>query len=68
MTEFKRIAFRVCKIDQSFSSMTYLVAAIINSRWISTSPNFSGSNFTRDIMPDGKNIRSGVTIENGWKS
>jgi transposase len=32
LKEFKRIALRACKTDQSFSSMIYLVAAIINSR------------------------------------
>jgi len=32
LKEFKRIALRACKTDQSFSSMIYLTAAIINSR------------------------------------
>ncbi len=32
LKEFKRIALRACKTDQSFSSMIYLAAAIINSR------------------------------------
>ena len=32
LKEFKRIASRACKTDQSFSSMIYLAAAIINSR------------------------------------
>jgi transposase len=32
LKEFKRIALRTCKTDQSFSSMIYLAAAIINSR------------------------------------
>ena len=32
LKEFKRIALRACKTDQSFSSMICLAAAIINSR------------------------------------
>jgi len=32
LKEFKRIALRACKTDQSFSSMIYLAAAVINSR------------------------------------
>lgn len=32
LKEFKRIALRACKTDQSFSSMIYLADAIINSR------------------------------------
>ena len=32
LKEFKRITLRACKTDQSFSSMIYLAAAIINSR------------------------------------
>ena len=32
LKEFKRIALRACKTDQSFASMIYLAAAIINSR------------------------------------
>lgn len=32
LKEFKFIALRACKTDQSFSSMIYQVAAIINSR------------------------------------
>jgi len=32
LKEFKRIALRVCKTDQSFSAMIYLAAAVINSR------------------------------------
>ncbi|KXU32998.1 transposase [Sphingobium sp. AM] len=32
LKEFKRIAMRACKTDQSFSAMIYLAAAIINSR------------------------------------
>ena len=32
LKEFKRIAMRACKTDQSFASMIYLVAAVINSR------------------------------------
>jgi len=32
LKEFKRIALRACKTGQSFSSMIYLAAAIINSR------------------------------------
>ncbi|MCF8710177.1 hypothetical protein L3X40_20210 [Rhizorhapis sp. SPR117] len=31
-SEFKRIAMRACKTDQSFSAMIYLAAAVINSR------------------------------------
>ncbi|WP_370631730.1 hypothetical protein, partial [Novosphingobium sp. FKTRR1] len=30
--EFKRIAMRACKTDQSFCAMIYLAAAVINSR------------------------------------
>lgn len=30
--EFKRIAMRACKTDQSFAAMIYLTAAVINSR------------------------------------
>ncbi len=32
LKEFKRIALRACKTDQSFSAMIYLAAAVINSR------------------------------------
>ncbi|WP_456385784.1 hypothetical protein [Profundibacter sp.] len=32
LKEFKRIALRACKTAQSFSSMIYLAAAVINSR------------------------------------
>jgi transposase len=32
LKEFKRIAMRACKTDQSFSAMIYLAAAVINSR------------------------------------
>lgn len=32
LKEFKRIAMRACKTDQSFTAMIYLCAAIINSR------------------------------------
>lgn len=32
LKEFKRIAMQACKTDQSFSAMTYLAAAVINSR------------------------------------
>ena len=32
LKEFKRIAMRACKTDQSFASMIHLVAAVINSR------------------------------------
>jgi transposase len=32
LKEFKRIAMRACKTDQSFSAMIYLAAACINSR------------------------------------
>ncbi len=32
LKEFKRIAMRACKTDQSFKAMIYLVAAAINSR------------------------------------
>jgi len=32
LKEFKRIAMRACKTDQSFSAMIYLTAAVINSR------------------------------------
>ena len=32
LKEFKRIALRACKTDQSFQAMIYLAAAVINSR------------------------------------
>jgi transposase len=32
LKEFKRIAMRACKTDQSFEAMIYIAAAIINSR------------------------------------
>jgi len=32
LKEFKRLAMRACKTDQSFESMIYLCAGIINSR------------------------------------
>ena len=32
LKEFKRIAMRACKTDQSFEAMIYLTAAVINSR------------------------------------
>ncbi len=32
LKEFKRIAMRACKTDQSFAAMIYLTAAVINSR------------------------------------
>ena len=32
LKEFKRIAIRSCKTDQSFAAMIYLAAAVINSR------------------------------------
>lgn len=32
LKEFKRIAMRTCKTDQSFKAMIYLAAAVINSR------------------------------------
>ena len=32
LKEFKRIAMRACKTDQSFKAMIYLAAAVINSR------------------------------------
>lgn len=32
LKDFKRIAMRACKTDQSFSAMIYLAAAVINSR------------------------------------
>ena len=32
LKEFTRIAMRACKIDQSYSAMIYLTAAVINSR------------------------------------
>ena len=32
LKEFKRIAMRACKTDQSFQAMIYLAAALINSR------------------------------------
>jgi hypothetical protein len=38
LKEFKRIAMRACKTDQSFASMIHLVAAVLNSRSIPTDP------------------------------
>jgi transposase len=32
LKEFKRIAMRACKTDQSFEAMIYLTAGVINSR------------------------------------
>ena len=32
LKEFKRIAMRACKTDQSFQAMIYIAAAVINSR------------------------------------
>ncbi len=32
LKEFKRIAMRTCKTDQSFAAVIYLAAAVINSR------------------------------------
>ncbi len=32
LKEFKRIAMRACKTDQSFEAMVYLASAVINSR------------------------------------
>lgn len=32
LKEFKRIAMRACKTDQSFAAMIYLAAAVINSQ------------------------------------
>ena len=32
LKEFKRIAMRACKTDQSFEAIIYLAAAVINSR------------------------------------
>ncbi len=32
LKEFKRIAMRACKTDQSFEAMIYLCSAVINSR------------------------------------
>jgi transposase len=32
LKEFKRIAMRACKTDQSFKAMIYLCAAVINTR------------------------------------
>jgi transposase len=32
LKEFKRIAMRACKTDQSFAAMIYLAATVINSR------------------------------------
>ena len=32
LKEFKRIAMRACKTDQSFAAMIQLVAGVINSR------------------------------------
>lgn len=32
LKEFKRLAMRACKTDQSFESLVYLCSAVINSR------------------------------------
>src|SRR5205085_3113203 len=39
LKEFKRIAMRADKTDQSFQAMIHLAAAVINSRCISTDPS-----------------------------
>src|SRR3954465_14929918 len=39
LKEFKRIAMRADKTDESFEAMIYLAAAVINSRSTSTDPN-----------------------------
>ena len=39
LKEFKRIAMRACKTDQSFGAMIYLAAAVINSRLMPTHRN-----------------------------
>lgn len=36
LKDFKRIAMRSDKTDDSFSAMIYIAAAVINSKWIST--------------------------------
>jgi hypothetical protein len=38
LKEFKRIAMRSDKTDDSFEAMIYLATAVIHSRWISTDP------------------------------
>jgi len=39
LKEFKRIAMRADKTNQSFKAIVHLAAAVINSRWISTDPS-----------------------------
>src|SRR3954454_7588330 len=41
LKEFKRIALRADKTDQSFAAMIYLAAAVINSRCIPTDPSWN---------------------------
>ena len=41
LKEFKRVALRADKTDQSFGVMIYLVTAVINSRRISTDPSLT---------------------------
>ena len=41
LKEFKRIAMRADKTDQSFAAMIHLAAAVINSRCIPTAPSWT---------------------------
>ena len=50
LKEFKRIAMRADKPDQSFSAMIYLAAAVIHSRLISTNPKLEGSS-QKELSP-----------------
>ena len=50
LKDFKCIAMRADKTDQSFEAMTYLCSAVINSRRISTSPSSSACD---DTVPRG---------------
>ena len=43
LKEFKRIATRADKTDQSCTAMIHLAAAVINSREISTTPRKTAS-------------------------
>ena len=49
LNKFKRIAMRACKTDQSFQSLIYLCAAVINTRSISTGPRLN-----RHSAPEGE--------------
>ena len=51
LKEFKRIALRADKTDQSFAAMIYLAAAVINSRWIPTGRRTVGASAALSSNP-----------------